>query len=189
VTFPRLSFAVLALALMAGCASNEDGRADDFESEPLEMEGDAGPEQPAEGIGRGLLIKKVWLDRILAGTKTWEIRSQRTTRRGPISLIQSGSGTVVGTTEIVDVVGPLTLEELQQAAPQAGFLATRLPYAKTYAWVLKDAKRLPEPVPYEHPTGAVIWVRLAESVVQQIEQAMSPDGGTDGGTDAGPRAW
>jgi hypothetical protein len=157
VNLAALSFAGAMMALLVlGCAASEGDRADAAESELLEMEGDAGAES-ADGITRGLLIQEVWLDRILAGTKTWEIRGSKTTRRGPISLIQSGSGTVVGTTEVVDVIGPLTLEELQQGAQQAGFLATQLPYANTYAWVLRDAKRLPEPIPYEHPQGAVIW--------------------------------
>ncbi|GAF99913.1 unnamed protein product, partial [marine sediment metagenome] len=29
-----------------------------------------------------------------------------------------------------------------------------------YAWVLEKAKRYDEPIPYTHPLGAVIWVKL-----------------------------
>ncbi len=38
----------------------------------------------------------------------------------------------------------------------------------TYAWVMRAAKRLKQPVPYEHPQGAVIWVSLGSSVARKI---------------------
>lgn len=63
---------------------------------------------------------KVPIDKILAGTKTWEIRGATTSRRGPIALIQSKSGHVVGTCEVIDVVGALSLEELQRNEPRTG---------------------------------------------------------------------
>src|SRR5262249_9050094 len=65
---------------------------------------------------KGLVIRKEPLDKILAGTKTWEIRGKSTTLRGRIALIESKSGHVVGTCEVVDVVGPLTLAKLQRNA-------------------------------------------------------------------------
>jgi hypothetical protein len=71
-------------------------------------------------LSRGLLILKEPLDKILAGTKTWEIRGKATARRGPIALIESKSGHVVGTCEIVEVVGPLTLPELLRNAKRTG---------------------------------------------------------------------
>lgn len=119
----------------------------------------------------GLLIRKEPLDNILSGTKTWEIRGKSTARRGPIALIESKSGHVVGTCEVVDVVGPLTLAELQRNAKRTGFRPGQLPYPTTYAWVVRDARRLPEPVPYRHPPGAVIWVRLETSVVRRLRRA------------------
>jgi hypothetical protein len=67
---------------------------------------------------------------------------------------------VVGTCEVVDVVEPLTLAELQSHARRSGFRPSHLPYPTTYAWVVRNARRLPEPVPYRHPPGAVIWDRL-----------------------------
>jgi hypothetical protein len=70
-------------------------------------------------LTHGLFIRKEWLDKILAGTKTWEIRGKATMRRGTIALIESKSGHVVGTCELVDVVGPLNLGELQRNAGRA----------------------------------------------------------------------
>jgi len=117
----------------------------------------------------GLLIRKPHLDRILAGEKRWEIRGSATSRRGLIALIQSGSGTVVGTCELVDCVGPLTLEQLNANSALAGLgQVHRLFYRRTFAWVLRHARRLAEPVPYVHPTGAVIWVRLAPEVDERV---------------------
>ncbi len=124
-----------------------------------------------EGITHGLLILKEPLDKILAGTKTWEIRGKATARRGPIALIESKSGHVVGTCDVVDVVGPLTLAELQRNAKRTGFRPSQLPYPTTYAWVVRDARRLPVPVPYRHPSGAVIWVRLETTVVRRLRRA------------------
>ena len=69
---------------------------------------------------RALVIKKPWPDKILAGTKTWEIRGSRTNIRGTVGLIESRSGTVVGVCEVVDCVGPLTAEEFRRNARKAG---------------------------------------------------------------------
>ena len=38
--------------------------------------------------------------------------------------------------------------------------ANVLPYKKTYAWVLSNAKKYEIPRPYKHPNGAIIWVNL-----------------------------
>ena len=113
---------------------------------------------------RGLIIRSPWIEKILSGQKTWEIRGSRTAVRGRIALIRSGSGQIVGSCELVDVVGPLTLADFQQnrrrhRVPAAGH-ARKLPYKNTYAWVLRGAKPLKRPKTYGHLRGAVIWVRL-----------------------------
>jgi hypothetical protein len=127
------------------------------------------PEISAEAT-HGLLIRQAPLEKILAGTKTWEIRGRATARRGRIALIESKSGQVVGTCELVDVVGPLTLRELRQHADRTGFSPSEPPYERTYAWVLRVARRLPSPVPYCHPSGAVIWVKLEPRVRRQLRR-------------------
>ena len=122
---------------------------------------------------RGLLIKKFWLEKILEGEKTWEIRGSNTHIRGRIGLIESGSGLVKGTCDLADVKGPLSLTELRRNVSKhmTSLSELRKPsrYKKTYAWVLKDAKALRKPVPYEHPQGAVIWVKLADSVSRGLK--------------------
>jgi len=49
---------------------------------------------------------------ILEGKKTCEIRGSRTNKRERIALIRCSSGLVVGTCEIVDVIGPLSKREM-----------------------------------------------------------------------------
>jgi hypothetical protein len=123
-----------------------------------------------------LLIRKPWLDKILNGSKTWEIRGSRTTKNGRIGLIESGSGKVVGVAELVDVVGPMSLAAFRanrrKVGLQKGQHFSRLPYPRTFAWVLQIPERLKRPVPYKHPYGAVIWVclkpRVERAVLEQI---------------------
>lgn len=110
----------------------------------------------------GLLIRAPFVDWILDGLKTWEMRTKRTTRRGRIGLIRSKSGLVVGEANLVDVIGPLTHRQLQQNAEKMNEERWEVvaPDGPTFAWVLEDARRYDPPVPYTHRSGAVIWVRL-----------------------------
>lgn len=113
---------------------------------------------------RGLIIRTEPLNNILAGRKTWEIRGTRTKIRGTIGLIESGSGTIVGCCELIDCVGPLSLSEMQRTVEKHGItlehLEHNLPYLNPYAWVLSKARRLKQPKPYDHPLGAIIWVKI-----------------------------
>lgn len=120
---------------------------------------------------RGLIIKQEFLDRILAGRKDWELRGSRTQLRGSIALIESGSGTVVGLCTLADVIGPLSLAELKKNARHVGCKPNEISlyYKHTFAWVLRDAKRLVRAVPYRHPQGAIIWVKLTKAVAESVK--------------------
>jgi hypothetical protein len=113
---------------------------------------------------KALVIKKQWLDLILARRKSWELRGSRTKIRGRIGLIESGSGKIMGRCELDDVRGPLSISELRRTSKKHGVrrgdFGARPPYKKTYAWVLKNPKRFRRPRPYTHPQGAVIWVNV-----------------------------
>jgi hypothetical protein len=61
---------------------------------------------------KALVVKQPWVDKILSGAKVWELHGFRTQTRGPIALIQGGTGTVVGVCDVVGVKGPLSLSEL-----------------------------------------------------------------------------
>lgn len=109
---------------------------------------------------KGLIIKKPWIDYILDGKKTWEIRGCNTKTRGQIELIQSGSGLIIGSCEIIDCK-ELSLEDYQKNIVNHNIQKVDvLPYKKTYAWVVSNAKRYKTPKPYKHPNGAIIWVNL-----------------------------
>jgi len=119
----------------------------------------------------GLLIKDPYVTWILEGKKTWEIRGSSTKVRGRIALIKSKTGHVFGTCELVDVKGPLSLEDLRKNAAKLNWKPSEISasgYEKTYAWVLKDARPLETPVPYTHPSGAVIWVKLPAVVLKKL---------------------
>lgn len=108
----------------------------------------------------GLIIRKPYIDTILAGLKTWEIRGSKTHIRGRIGLIQSQSKTIVGECDLVDCIGPLSIEQYVAARKHHLSTSQSLPYKKTYAWVIKHPQKYYSPRPYKHPVGAVIWVKL-----------------------------
>ena len=122
-------------------------------------------------IDSGLIIDLKWLRLILAGRKNWELRSAQTNKRGPVALIEKGSGSVVGVAKLIDVKGPFNTDDLahsesnHQIPPE---IYRESGYKWHYAWVLQDAIALPSPVPYRHKSGAVIWVKLDEDVQQSI---------------------
>jgi hypothetical protein len=125
----------------------------------------------------GLLIRSPWIDRILDGSKTWEIRGSRTSKRGRIALIKSGTGTVIGVAGLVEVVGPLELPEFVANAHKTALLHSEairsLPYKRTFAWVLENPRRLIQPIPYVHPYGSIVWVKLEPTVERASLSATS----------------
>jgi hypothetical protein len=113
---------------------------------------------------KALIIKSPWIDMIFEGKKTWEIRGFNTKTRGTIALIKSGSGMIYGEIDLLESK-ELSLTDYQQNRRFHGVAseaAGELPYKRTYAWVFDKPRIYKEPVPYKHPMGAVIWVRLTE---------------------------
>ena len=110
---------------------------------------------------RALVIREDPLRDILDGKKTWEIRGTSTTFPERIGLIQSKSKRIVGICDLVGCEGPLTMSEMvANVRKHQSVLGSEMPYRNTHAWVLKSARRLAKPIPYKHPWGAIIWVRL-----------------------------
>lgn len=123
-------------------------------------------------VTKGSVIAEPWIGHILAGRKTWEMRSRATTFRGPFGLIRKGSGTVVGVARLAGVGTPLTPEEMIRT-----FEKHRIPddmirsgaVAKwNTPWILEDVRPLREPVPYVHKPGAVTWVEFDAKVCAAI---------------------
>lgn len=114
-------------------------------------------------------IREPWIDMILEGEKTWEIRSKFTKKIGPVGLIRAGSKTVVGTAILADVV-ELTADLAYENQDLMGMYVTRKTardFVGYYAWVLKDVVKLKKPVPYVH-SSQVIWVTLDEATTKKV---------------------
>lgn len=129
----------------------------------------------SEPVTRALLIRHPWIDMILDGKKTWEIRGSKIALRGVIGLIPSRSGTVAGVCEVVDCIGPLSAGEFRKNAKKAGMRPSEAElgwYRNTYAWVLTNPRYLKRPVPYKHPSGAVIWVSLNSRTQRAIQEQL-----------------
>lgn len=111
---------------------------------------------------RGLIIKKKWLDLIFSGEKNWEIRGSNTNIRGKILLIESGSKNIVGEC-ILESSIILDKEMINRSYKNHRIKNTvNIEYLKPHAWILRDSKKYNNPIPYTHPRGAVIWVKIGE---------------------------
>ena len=131
-------------------------------------------------VSRALLIREPWASMILSGTKRWEIRSTSTSIRGPIAIAAGGTGTIVGVCNVVGVRGPLSVDDYAQSWKLRGEDrpgSRLLPYARTYAWVLSDLQALRSRVPYRHPSGAVIWVKLPPDVQEALRESLERNAG------------
>jgi len=110
----------------------------------------------------GLIIKSPYIDDILKGVKKWEVRGMKTQIRGTIVLLQSGTGYALGTVDIVDCI-ELSIDDYNNwDYRKAQEKVNKLPYRKTYAYVLSNPKIYKNPKKYYHPKGAITWVKLSE---------------------------
>lgn len=113
---------------------------------------------------KALIIRSPWIDLILSGNKTWEMRSRNCSYRGPIALIAGGTGKVVGTAELVDCLPKLDADQMRAHHAEHAIPEDRMDEVIAdgwvQPWVLGNVQRLPQPVPYQHPNGAVTWVNL-----------------------------
>lgn len=120
----------------------------------------------------GLIIREPWIGYILVGTKTWEMRTAPTKRRGRIALIRKGTGLVVGTAEIVESLPPLDAASLAATRDRhripANLDAEVLAARWIHPWVLHDVRRLARPVLAGQKSGQVIWVPLGRDAADAI---------------------
>lgn len=116
-------------------------------------------------------IRYPWIDMILAGVKTWEIRSKFTKKIGPVALIRAGSATVVATailSEVIQLTPKLAIENALKMGMKKLTSEMAEDVDGQYAWVLKDVVVFKTPVPYKHPSGAVTWVTLNEITTKKV---------------------
>lgn len=141
-----------------------------------------------DAIHKGLVIREPWIDLLLSGEKTWEMRGQRPSYRGWIGLIRKGSGRVSGVARLIDVGFALSPEEMV-----ATFDKHRIPEAMissgevakwTTPWKLADVRVLRHPVPYRHPNGAITLFSLdphvSGAIVAQLGELPPAEAGIAG---------
>jgi hypothetical protein len=130
----------------------------------------------ALNVTHGLVIDQPWVGLIADRKKTWEMRTRPTKVRGWIGLIEKGTGTVIG---MACLTG--SLPALSRNAHHLHFKKHRVPARsgrKTYdgkyliPWVLTKAIKLPTPLAYQHPSGAVTWVRFADEVSRSLARRL-----------------
>lgn len=108
---------------------------------------------------RALIIHKQYLDLIFDHGKIWEMRSRPINVRGRIGLIEARSGLIVGEATLTDSLPRQSITELYENFPNFQVPIHKLGKWR-FPWVLYGAKRYARPIPYTHPPGAVIWVKI-----------------------------
>jgi predicted transcriptional regulator len=110
---------------------------------------------------RCLKIEDKWVNLILNGTKTWEIRRRNTKIRERIALGNTKTKRVVGYATIIDSV-EMTVEELKKHNDkhQANDFSDEYANEKKtlFAWILSDVEVEPNPKHYSYSTGS--WCRV-----------------------------
>lgn len=123
-------------------------------------------------VTKALVVDQPWIDLILSGAKTWEMRGTGASHRGWFGLIRKGSGQVVGVSRLTGSGRPLSTEEMVASIDRhhipEHMIRSGAVAKWTTPWHLADARPLPRPVPYRHPYGAVTWVNLDDSVSHAV---------------------
>ena len=130
-------------------------------------------------IERTLIIMPEFLEWILSGHKTWEMRTQPTKIRGAIALSEKGDKKIMGICCLAECIGPLTVEEYIKNARKMNRTKKELESKREdleidfilsdyYAWVLTDVRRLPKPITFRNPSGAVTWAKLPPAVSRKL---------------------
>lgn len=116
----------------------------------------------------GLIIKKEWLDLIVKGEKTIEIRGCTTSKVDEtIYLLESCSHKVRATCKISSTY-PISCsdwcEEMEEHCVNISYKELKQRYKTPTAWVLSEVEEIEDNWIYSHPKGAVIWVKDVEII-------------------------
>ncbi|MET4687709.1 hypothetical protein [Sinorhizobium fredii] len=128
-------------------------------------------------VSKGLVIDAPWISLILSGQKDWEMRSTGTSHRGWFGLIWKGMGSVYGVARLTGAGDPLSTEEMVEAFERHRIPEEMIRFGTVSKWntpwFLADVIRLPTPVRYKHPSGAVTWVTFDDKVSLAIENHLA----------------
>lgn len=117
----------------------------------------------------GLIIKKKWLDLILSGKKTLEIRGSNTKHKDePIYLIESGSNGLVRGKCIINATFPISCSDWSEYRDKhcvdISYKELKSRYNSPYAWELTNVEKLENPFYFKPPKGAIIWIKNVERI-------------------------
>lgn len=105
-----------------------------------------------------LIVKKPWIDLIVSGDKTMEVRGGRTKKVGQtIMLMASKTDYIIATAKIVDCIGPMDKELFETYRPFHKSTDCNPPYETTYGWLLADVQRLDEPIYHKRKHGSIVF--------------------------------
>lgn len=133
-------------------------------------------------VARGLVIREPWIDLILSGQKTWEMRSPAPAWRGWFGLIRKGSGQISGIARLADVGRALTQSQMIETIDKHCIPETMIRSGEvekwTTPWILADVQVLTQPVRYRHPNGAITLFTLeletSEAIAAQLDGRAAP---------------
>ena len=122
----------------------------------------------------GLIIKKKWLNLIVSGKKTIEIRGSNTKKQNEtIYLLESGTHRVVATA-VISSTYPISYsnwtDERDKHCVYITYADIRKRYKTPYAWVLSKIAPIEDIWHYEHPQGAVIWVKDVQPIDEMQDE-------------------
>jgi hypothetical protein len=122
----------------------------------------AEPEDASEGqplqpkIGdRIMVVRQPWLDKILDGSKTMELRA----RKASVGFVWLGmGGTIYGRAKIASSVALTPVEFRAREAEHQWPTGEPIPYGEApWGLILEQVTRLPTPLPYWRPPCAIGW--------------------------------
>lgn len=125
---------------------------------------------------KGIIVDSPWIDELLAGRKTWELRGKTWKHRGEVALIRKGSGQVEGIANLVDCLPPLDAAAMRQTTRfhrvPDNMIDEVMANGWRIPWLLTDIRRLGTPVRYVHKSGAQTPVNLDAKAEREIRQQM-----------------
>ena len=110
---------------------------------------------------KAIIVKKYWLNLILAGRKTWLIRGRTTLKRGWVHFVESQAGGMLrGRGRLVKCFRLPADSFHEHYSKHCVPRLTMVPYDTLYAWVFEDVEEFDKPFYYKHKQGAVTWVNV-----------------------------
>lgn len=106
-----------------------------------------------------LVVRKPYIDMILRGEKTLEIRGCRCLKDigTRIYLSASGSGAICGSVIFEGCLGPMTLKDWDEYRAMHRVDHREPMYKKTYGWRFATAEVIYPPIPYVVKRGTISW--------------------------------